>query len=106
MRQHFAHIMRQHTQQLVLDGGQMQFILAQPDAPGREVDLQRTIDKNRAVDAVRSKQIQSALCHTQSCQQFIYGKRLRQIIICAVVKGFDLIGIFAPGTQDDDGQAL
>ena len=39
MRQHFAHIMRQHTQQFVLDGGQMQFILTQPDAPGREVDL-------------------------------------------------------------------
>jgi len=39
MRQHFAHIMRQHTQQLVLDGGQMQFILAQPDAACREVDL-------------------------------------------------------------------
>ena len=39
MRQHFAHIMRQHTQQFVLDGGQMQFIFAQPDAPGREIDL-------------------------------------------------------------------
>ena len=46
MRQHFAHIMRQHTQQFVLDGGQMQFILAQPDAACREVDLQRTINEN------------------------------------------------------------
>ena len=61
MRQHFAHIMRQHTQQFVLDGGQMQFILAQPDAACREVDLQRTIDKNRTIYAVRSQQIQSAL---------------------------------------------
>ena len=39
MRQHFAHIMRQHTQQFVLDGGQMQFIFAQPDAACREIDL-------------------------------------------------------------------
>ena len=39
MRQHFAHIMRQHTQQFVLDGGQMQFILAQPDSACREIDL-------------------------------------------------------------------
>ena len=39
MRQHFAHIMRQYTQQFVLDGGQMQFILAQPDAACREIDL-------------------------------------------------------------------
>ena len=104
MRQHFAHIMRQHTQQLVLDGGQMQFILAQPDAACREIDLQRTIDKNRAVYAVRSQQIQSALCYTQSCQQFIHRKRLCQIIVCAVVQCLDLIRILAPGTQDDDGQ--
>ena len=74
MRQHLAHIMRQHTQQFVLDGGQMQFILTQPDAPGREVDFQRTIDKNRAVYAVRSQQIQSALRYTQSCQQLVHGK--------------------------------
>ena len=104
MRQHFAHIMRQHTQQFVLDGGQMQFILAQPDAACREVDLQRTIDKNRTIYAVRSQQIQSALRYTQSCQQLIHGKRLCQIIVCAVVQCFDLIRILAPGTQDDDGQ--
>ena len=78
MRQHLAHIMRQHTQQFVLDGGQMHFILTQPDAACREVDLQRTIDKNRTVYAVRSQQIQSALRYTQSCQQLVHGKRLCQ----------------------------
>ena len=91
MRQHFAHIMRQHTQQFVLDGVRCTSFSPSQTHPAEKSIFKGPLTKNWTVYAVRSQQIQSALRYTQSCQQLVHGKtalsdnRLRR---CPVLRSY------------------
>ena len=57
-----------------------------------------------AGQCAKLKCCQSPLCHSQPGQQFFHRKGLCQVIIGTGIQRVDLIGVFAPGTDDDDGQ--
>ena len=55
VRQNFAHITSQYTQQLILNRSQVQLIFTQPCTACRKINFQKAIDKNRTVRSARSQ---------------------------------------------------
>ena len=104
MGQHPAGILRQQAEQFVLNGGQVQFLAAQPGTARRQVHPERPVLKDRP-RALRSRhQRQPALGGPQPCQQLLHREGLGQVVVCAGVQRLDLVCILTAGAEHQDGQ--
>ena len=80
----------------------MDFIAVQCNEIGGVINGQRSVDKHRVFIGLGVQILHPALGGPDSCHHFIHRERLGQIIIRASVKGFDLVAVLIPGTDNDD----
>ena len=105
VRQHLAHVLREHGKQAVLDRRQMQLLAIDTGAPRRVIHTQFPVDKDGACRRAAGLHIgQAATGHAKARQQLLYGKRLCQVIIRPRVQRIDLIRILASCGDNDDRQ--
>ena len=95
----------QQTQQLVFDGGQMDFLLPPIGAAAGVVNFQRAV----LVDAGLLVGFLGVIADPpqgdpKPGQQLLHGEGLGEIVIGAGVQGGDLVAVLAAGGDDNDGQ--
>ena len=106
MREDFAGVAREHTEQSVFEGCQVHFLAVAPHASGRVVDAQTTV----LVHGLLGSALQSALAiepaqrDAQPREQLFHRKGLHQIVIGARVESVHLVGVLLAGGQHDDGK--
>ena len=104
MGEHLAHILRHQAQELILDGGQVQLIVAQEDTAGSEIHLQLAVDEHGGRCRLRRlHHCQASGRHADTRQQLLHREGLGQVVVRAVVQRLDLIAVLAAGADDDDG---
>ena len=104
MREDLVDVVRQKAKELVLDGRQVQLLVAEVGDACRVVDSQVAVLECRRLLPLRRRLIVEApQRRADSRQQLAHGEGLGEVVVRACVERADLVGIFAPCRDDDDG---
>jgi len=100
-REHTTAVFGQRTQQVELDGGQLDGIIIDRNLASPNVYTQMTKVQHASIPARTCPRLDAPQRRLDARRQLARAERLGDVIVCAHRQADDLIGLFGTGSQHD-----